>query len=480
MVEVINTIDGRKFVDDYRKVAEDDGPEEFRKRLNEISPTFCVAKFKQTTMLLQNGHTHSCHHPTTHKVPLEELARSSSALHNTEYKLQMRDQMMKGTRPKECDYCWRVEDANPESYSDRIMKSMTDYGNKYIADIISKDSTHDHAPSYLEVSFGNVCNFKCAYCAPHISSQWMAEIEQHGAYNTSDGFNNLQYLEQVGRMPIPNNQPNPYVDAFWDYFPNIVDELDYFRITGGEPLLNKNTFKVLDYIEENPQPNLRLAINSNLDVPVESFKNFISACQRIEDKVFEIEVYTSAEAYGKAAEYIRFGMDYKRWKDNLIHLMSALPNVRVTVMCTYNLLSMPSFKDYILDMGITKTGFGHRYAPDGHLEKIRDRLHLDFPFLRYPEFITMYLAQGYEPAIAWIDDAIQAAKQMNYSPAEIDNIIRLKNTFVGEQSWSDEYRAIKQKDFITFIEEYDRRRFTNFDNTFPELVHLKESFKTHE
>jgi len=233
---------------------------------------------------------------------------------------------------------------------------------------------------------------------------------------------------------------------------------------------------VLDYIEEHPQPELRLAINSNLDVPEEAFKKFISACQRIEDKVFEIEIYTSAEAHGKAAEYIRFGMNYKRWKDNLIHLMSALPNVRVTVMCTYNLLSMPSFKDYILDMGNLKSGFGHRYSPDGHLEKIRDRLHLDFPFLRYPEFITMYLAQGYEPAIKWIDDAIMASKQMNYSPAEIDNIIRLKNTFIGEDSWSPEYRLIKQKDFITFIEEYDRRRFTNFNDTFPELVSLKESF----
>ena len=477
MVEVINTIDGRQFRNDYRKVAEDDGPEEFRKRLDQISPTLCAAKFKQSTVLLQNGHTHSCHHPTTHKIPLEEIQRSSSALHNTEYKMRMRDQMLRGERPDECDYCWRVEDANQESFSDRIYKSMTDYGNKYIADIISKDATHDHPPSYLEVSFGNTCNLKCAYCAPHISSQWMAEIEQHGPYDTSDGFNNLEYLKQAGRMPIPNNQPNPYVDAFWDYFPKIVGDLDYFRMTGGEPLLNKNTFKVLDHIEQNPQPELRLAINSNLDVPEANFKKFIQACQRLQDKVYEIEIYTSAEAYGDANDYIRYGMDYKRWRQNMMALMTALPNVRVTVMCTYNLLSMPSFKDYILDMGKLKAGYGYRYAPDGHLEKIRDRLHLDFPFLRYPEFISMYLAQGYEPAEQWLDDSIKAAQQMGYSAGEVDAIIRLKNTFLGDKPWSDEYRKVKENDFIKYINEYDKRRGTNFEETYPELMELKNAIE---
>ena len=31
--------------------------------------------------------------------------------------------MLQGGRPEECDYCWNVEDPNPESFSDRIMKS---------------------------------------------------------------------------------------------------------------------------------------------------------------------------------------------------------------------------------------------------------------------------------------------------------------------------------------------------------------------
>ena len=31
--------------------------------------------------------------------------------------------MLKGGRPEECDYCWNVEDANTDSFSDRVLKS---------------------------------------------------------------------------------------------------------------------------------------------------------------------------------------------------------------------------------------------------------------------------------------------------------------------------------------------------------------------
>ena len=60
--------------------------EVMKQKLDEVGCGFCLAKWTQVTIHLQNGHTHSCHHPKTHKVPLEELEKNPSALHNTEYK----------------------------------------------------------------------------------------------------------------------------------------------------------------------------------------------------------------------------------------------------------------------------------------------------------------------------------------------------------------------------------------------------------
>ena len=64
---------------------------EMKQKLDSVSPSLCLAKWTQVTMHLQNGHTHSCHHPSTHKIPLEELQVNPSALHNTNFKKQKRN-----------------------------------------------------------------------------------------------------------------------------------------------------------------------------------------------------------------------------------------------------------------------------------------------------------------------------------------------------------------------------------------------------
>ena len=62
--------------------------------LNNVSPSFCTAKWLQTTLLLQNGYNHSCHHPSPHKIPLEELKDNPAALHNSRFKKAQRAMML--------------------------------------------------------------------------------------------------------------------------------------------------------------------------------------------------------------------------------------------------------------------------------------------------------------------------------------------------------------------------------------------------
>ena len=194
---------------------------EMKQKLDSVSPSLCLAKWTQVTMHLQNGHTHSCHHPSTHKIPLEELQVNPSALHNTNFKKQKRKEMLQGVKPKECDYCWRVEEAAPEAFSDRHYKSSFSWSHPHFDNIKNSTGDENFDPTYVEVSFGNACNFKCVYCAPHISSKWMEEIKQHGPYPTSDRYNNLEWIESQGQMPIPNNQYNPYQEAFWKWWPQL-------------------------------------------------------------------------------------------------------------------------------------------------------------------------------------------------------------------------------------------------------------------
>lgn len=441
-----------------------------KKQIDDISPSFCVAKWKQVTMHLHNGHTHSCHHPNPHLVPLDEIKDNPTALHNTNYKKSQRKLMLEGIRPSECQYCWNVEDSG-DPFSDRIYKSAeTDWARPYIQDIVSKPWDDNVDPSYVEVSFGNVCNFKCSYCSPQVSSQWMEEIERHGAYPTSTSFNSLDWLKNQNAMPIPNKDENPYVDAFWEWWPNMYNNLKHFRITGGEPLLNKNTFKILDYIIENPNTNLEVSINTNMNPPPEVFAKFLEKIKIIveENKVKKFKIFTSAEAHGAQSEYIRHGMNYQTWLDNIHKTFEYVPNIKFTIMSTYNIFSLPSYTLFLKDVLDIKRKYIQSNIKDSPMM-------IDITYLRYPQHQTVFLIddQKHLDMIQEQIDFIFANLESKTRPYdgffefEGNKLKRILN-MLNEQKTNNDTKKMK-KDFIVFVDEHDRRRGTNFLETFPEL-----------
>ena len=82
--QVIATLDGA-----YKSVYFDN-TKDMLEGLNEVSPSFCLAKWFNVSIHIPTGRTHSCYHPPTHKVPLEELKENPGALHNTKYKKEQR------------------------------------------------------------------------------------------------------------------------------------------------------------------------------------------------------------------------------------------------------------------------------------------------------------------------------------------------------------------------------------------------------
>lgn len=445
-----------------------------KQKLDEVSPSFCAAKWKQVTIHLQNGHTHSCHHPSTHLVPLDEIAVNPSALHNTNFKKQQRKLMLEGQRPSECDYCWRVEDQSTDSFSDRVYKSADPWALPYVEDIASKSWDDNVDPSYVEVSFGNVCNFKCSYCSPHISSQWMEEIERHGPYPTVNKFNNLTWIKSQNMMPIANKDENPYVDAFWAWWPKMYNSLQHFRITGGEPLLNKNTFKVLDYIIANPNPNLEVSINTNMNPPDELFNKFLEKLKIIidEKKVKKIKIFTSAEAHGKQSEYIRFGMDYAKWLSNIHKTYETIPSIQFTVMSTYNILSVGSYIAFLDDILAIKRKYGKS-------DSNQTPMLLDIPYLRFPEHQTIFLAD--ESMLPLIHAQVthmyrnleckswEGTANKGFYEHEADKLKRIYEMAKNSVENKNEFVDWNRHDLVKFVDEHDSRRGTNFLETFPEF-----------
>jgi organic radical activating enzyme len=440
--------------------------------LDGVGCGFCLAKWTQVTMHLGIGLTHSCHHPAQHKIPISEIKRDPSALHNTLYKKRQRKEMLEGNKPKECGYCWNIED-NSSNFSDRVFKSSEQWSMPHFNEIKELNWRENFNPRYVEVSFSNTCNFKCAYCGPQYSSKWVEEIEKYGGYKTSTNYNNIEELELKKEMPYKHSEHNPYLDAFWEWWPNLYKDLHTFRITGGEPLLAKDTFKVLEYIQTNweQNPNLSLAINSNLGVPDNLIDRFIEIAEDLcnNNKIKELIIFTSVEANDKQAEYVRFGLDYEKFWNNIDKILTKLPKVTINVMATFNALSVFTYGDVIEQIFDMKKK---------HANNVRywvSAIQLDTSYLRWPKHLSVKILEREHKELI-LESAKKAFyyatpefnhENVGFSDVEVQKIKRIYDYSIAEDETFDVEQ--NRKDFVSFVDEYDERRGTNFILTFPEL-----------
>jgi organic radical activating enzyme len=479
-------------------------------QLKKISKSMCYAKWAQSSMHLTNGTTHSCYHPPLHKIDIDEIKQNPGALHNTKHKKIERKQMLLGERPSGCSYCWKIEDTG--NRSDRIYRSGEYWAQNSVDDILKIGSNGDIDPRYLEVNFNQACNLTCMYCSPHLSTAWNNDVEKNGSYEvlSADGYltkhNDLSYFEQQGLMPLKvQHKDNPYVTAFWNWWPQLYRKLEVFRITGGEPLMDVNTFKVLDYIYQNPNQWLELSITSNLCPPTDLLMDkFLEKIKKLEQiqiwqdtgrfnpgsgnywyvnfALKNFALFVSVDSVGKQAEYIRNGLNFNKMNNNVHKFLEQTHNTTVTFINTFNALSVVGVKDFLLyvlelrkkyskkNQGIKHIPIIDQYNthPDYEIHP-RQRIWFDVPILRSPQWQAIdVLSNDYEQ---YFLEAIDFAKQNSnienfegFYDFEIDKLERNLSIFKNRN-----VNDINRKNFVKFYEQYDSRNNTNFLNTFPEM-----------
>ena len=224
---------------------------------------------------------------------------------NSDHMRSVRLRMMAGEQLSECEVC------DNKLLNTNVYRS---YWNKLFQHKIDEafDSTNDTGATTMptisfDYRFNNLCNFKCRMCGDMLSSSWEAESRKHKTWTKES----QPWMASPLREQITKFQDTQVVKEFVEAVESKTIKEIYW--CGGEPLMwdmHWNAMKRI--IELGFAKEVYVRYNTNLSRT--SFKG---------TKLFDLlpqfqdwQICSSLDGTGEVGEYIRDGLNYKRWLDN--------------------------------------------------------------------------------------------------------------------------------------------------------------------
>lgn len=266
-----------------------------------------------------------------------------------------------------------------------------------------------------------------------------------------------EWAERGGR----NEGENPYVQAFWKWWDSSLStRLEEIRVTGGEPLMHKSIWKLFDWFKQNPESPMRLAINSNLVPEKDSYiEKLISASYDLQN----LEIYTSNESIGLQSEYIRDGMNYTKWKGNLVKLINKSNIKKIHMMMTINSLCLEFITEFLDEMIELRLEYKNR-SPSISVNILR------FPSFQSPAILPVDIKQKYKNKLKnWLDLHLKDNLLYTNEIAQIQRLIDYLDTIKTPHRYTSD-TDILYRDFKRFYMQYNHRRNKNFVEAFPSFA----------
>jgi len=406
------------------------------------SKVSCRLKWSWSTLFLNSGQTSSCH-----RASLSELTKENFfEFHNTEKKLGDRTRMLQGQWPGNgCEYCRDIEQA--DGISDRQIQLSI--AGPYPQELDQNQNLIKVDPVLLEIFFKNTCNLACIYCTPAFSSRIDGEDKKFD----SKLIKLAKHDEILAAKKYDELSP-----IFWQWLDNGYTKLKRISILGGEPFIQDDFFKLIDYIESNPNKDLELQVITNLIVKREILEKFVSRIKELlANRVLKrIEIMASVDCWGVEQEYIRYGFSCSIFEENINYLLKH-KFITLTLMSTITSLSiqtLPILAEKVLSWnkeGSVKWWSGLVLPIDHHVLS--------------PSFFDF---NDYKNLLQIVVEKISVLP---------DQHRETKNTIFGlidKLKITSKQNIDKQKELLYYLNEIDRRRNLNWRKTFP---WLEEHFK---
>ena len=405
----------------------------------------CQLKWTHSTVYLTEGISASCHR--VQGDPLE-IRNGELNFHNLPAKLEARRKMLKGEWPgRGCEHCKHIEEAG--GTSDRQVHLHME-GTTAPPELDDNLEAVDVTPRQLEVYWGNTCNQKCIYCGAHYSSQIHQEEKRFGLFDKEG-------------VVIDHNQftLNPNIERdtelLFKWFENNIHNLHKVFILGGEPFLQKETFRFIEFLEKKELPDLTLVFFSNHNVEHERFKRWIDRLEVLQKsgRLDKIQIFFSCDALGPAGEYVRTGLDLKIAIKNFEYILHNT-NIEQGINSALTVTAVPGMPEmvrYINKCSKIKPIYWS-------MMKAAQYEFGDKPYM-YPGIFGKKINDiGLKEAVELFD-----INSYGYPDSVKVNYKTYMNGIIKEFE-NREPSLIRQKQFKIYLKELDRRRNTDYTKVY--------------
>lgn len=238
------------------------------------------------------------------------------------YMQDLRNMSKSGVEIRGCQRCYEEQNNNKKSLRQRINEN-------HATNMVDLD---DPSINYLELAISNDCNLMCRIC----SSRYSQKLYQ-------------EELEYFGKAHVPSRYTRSNIDAAYDLLP----DLKYIKFTGGEPLIIKEHWELLECaVSKGYASSMTLNYSTNCTIwpkakHVQLWKNF----KRIEMALSVDSVVAAENEYQRhLTDHAAVLKNVRRYKD-LSACLPMLVSCRPTISI-YNIYHLPETLEWLHDMDI--------------------------------------------------------------------------------------------------------------------------------
>jgi radical SAM protein with 4Fe4S-binding SPASM domain len=275
--------------------------------------------------------------------PLGDLRKDDMVtVWNQDAYKQLRQNMLTERPSKECNKCYEQEKSG---FFSMRYDANRNYGH-HIAEVEQTlaDGAHpEFNIRYWDVRFSNLCNFRCRTCGPIFSSNWYSDHIKLYNRNPDVLGREMTTVEYAGRHEMD----------IWEQMQPHIPHLEQVYFAGGEPLIMKEHYLLLEKLIELGKTDVRLMYNTNFSELRYKNKHVFEYWKHFKT----VNVGASLDASGSRAEILRKGTDWQQTVENRERMMREVPHADFYISATVsaaNVLHVLDFHREWTELGLIK------------------------------------------------------------------------------------------------------------------------------